>query len=212
VLAGTATATKIQAFQSRPARRRCSCTSRRVRHAARSWRQWCHGGFPAVFPFHRRSSACSSSVSNCDRPRPKLVSRPAPALPNYSWCYAVSSRPSAPGNLPEPAATDVTPAGYTTWRTRGTLRVKMKRPVVEAGIRDHGPGLKVQPNIAMYSPVQLTETFMLTTFISGLNKRDIKSAAGVMIKPANADWSKHTLSRFLQPRKDRQQIHCPQDD
>lgn len=43
----------------------------------------------------------------------------------------------APGDLPEPGGVVVTPAGYSTWRTRGTLRIKVKDTVVEAGIRQH---------------------------------------------------------------------------
>ncbi|MFI7642290.1 hypothetical protein [Nonomuraea sp. NPDC049400] len=104
--------------------------------------------------------------------------------------------PAAPGTLPEPGATDVTPAGYATWRTRGSLRVKVKDIAAEAGIREHGAALEVQPNIAWYAPVQLTETFMLTTLLSGLKKADIKGPTTV-IKPSSADWPKHAVSNFL---------------
>lgn len=116
-----------------------------------------------------------------------------PLFPGSVFYFA---DPAAPGTLPEPAATDVTPSGYATWRTRGSLRVKVKDTAVEAGIRDHGAVLEVQPNIAWYAPVQLTEIFMLTTLVSGLKKGDIKGATAV-IKPSNAEWPKHAVSSFL---------------
>ncbi|GAA1869451.1 hypothetical protein [Asanoa iriomotensis] len=121
---------------------------------------------------------------------------PPQIRPLFPGSVVYVADPAAPGSLPEPAATDVTPAGYATWRTRGSLRVKVNNTTVETAIRDHGATLEVQPNIAWYAPVQLTQTFMLTTLVSGLKKGDIKGATAV-VKPAHADWPKHAVSGFL---------------
>ncbi|WP_438019879.1 hypothetical protein WMF18_12775 [Sorangium sp. So ce315] len=118
-------------------------------------------------------------------------------LPLFPGAVRWLAEPGTPGDLPEPAAVDVTPAGVATWRTLGTLQVKVTQAAVEAGIREHGPGLEVQPNIAWYAPVQLSEQFLLTTLVGGLAKANIKSASAV-IRPANAEWPKHAISRFLQ--------------
>lgn len=124
----------------------------------------------------------------------------APQLrPVFPGFLRYEASPVAPGDLPEPAAIDLTPAGYATWRTRGTLQVfLLMDKELEEGLRQHSPGLEAQPNIAWYWPVKLTETFMLTTLISGLRKEKVGTDSSSLIKPTNPDWSKHAVSRFLQ--------------
>jgi hypothetical protein len=127
------------------------------------------------------------------------ITNPAAGAPQLRTLFpgALSYRadPSAPGVLPEPAVTELTPAGFATWQTRGTLCVKVQKGPIETALRNHGPGLEVQPNIAWYSPVLLTEAFMLTTLVSSLKKGNIGSP---FVKPTNAEWPKHAVSRFLQ--------------
>jgi hypothetical protein len=126
---------------------------------------------------------------------------PPQLRPLFPGAMLYKAEPGSPGNLPDPADIVLTPAEYATWRTRGTLRIKLgdkKDTVVMAGIREHSPGLEVQPTIAWYSPVQLTETFMLTTLTSGLEKVEVGKSPAAKIKPTHPDWPKHAVSRFLQ--------------
>jgi hypothetical protein len=118
-----------------------------------------------------------------------------PAFPGF---LRYEASPVAPGNLPEPQDIVLTPAGYATWRTRGTLLIRTRDTKLDEWIRQHGSGLEERPNLAWYWPVQLTETFMLTTLTSGLRKEKIGISTNGEIKPTNPNWPKHAVSRFLQ--------------
>ncbi|MBK7820667.1 MAG: hypothetical protein IPJ61_06230 [Tessaracoccus sp.] len=122
---------------------------------------------------------------------------PPQLRPLFPGALTFVADPAAPGTLPEPAATQLTPAGYATWRTRGTLRVTVTDAAVDAALKDHTSALGVQPNVAFYSPVQLSQDFLLTTLPTRLRKDTVKGA-GTVVRPANAAWPRHAVSRFLQ--------------
>jgi len=125
----------------------------------------------------------------------------APQLrPLFPGSVQFLEEPGTPGALPDPAAINLTAADVATWRTYGTLKVKLLEKVdkkVIEGVAEHTPGLEVEPNVAWYSPVRLSEAFLLTTLVSSLAKVKIGSG-GTTVKPANAEWPKHAVSRFLQ--------------
>lgn len=122
----------------------------------------------------------------------------APQLrPLFPGSVQFLEEPGTPGNLPEPAAINLSSADYGTWRTLGSLKVKLTQKDAVAGLTEHGPGLEVKPNVAWYSPIKLSEDFLLTTLVSSLPKAKVGSGGGA-IKPSNASWSKHAVSRFLQ--------------
>ena len=108
------------------------------------------------------------------------------------------AQPGAPGALPEPDAVDLTPAGHATWRTLGSIAIRIKDKNVTTGLVEDGPDLEVMPTIAWYSPVRLTQAFMLTTLIAGLAKAKIPKRPSGVVKPTDAVWPKHVVSRFLQ--------------
>ena len=121
----------------------------------------------------------------------------APALrPLFPGSTKFLAQAGAPGTLPEPAAINLTAADVPTWRTLGTLQVKAVAKDVVAGLAEHGPGLEVQPTVAWYSPIRLSETFMLTTLLTSLAKANVGTGTAA-VKPANADWPKHAASGFL---------------
>jgi hypothetical protein len=149
---------------------------------------------PAVNSFGGDITQISFTINNPAAGAPQL-------LPIFPGIMIYEAEPGAPGDLPEPADIILTPTGYAKWRTRGTLLVGWNNNKIEAGMLEHGLGLEVQPNMSWYWPVQLPETFMLTTLTSGLRKVDvIDPTSGKKIKPAHPDWPKHAVSRFLQGR------------
>ena len=122
----------------------------------------------------------------------------APQLrPLFPGAMTFTADPAAPGALPEPAATDLTPAGFATWRTRGSLRVMVMDAWTEKALLDHGSALEVQPNAAFYSPIQLTQSFVLTTLTTKLKKDNVATPPPA-VKPTRPEWPKHAVSRFLQ--------------
>lgn len=117
--------------------------------------------------------------------------------PLFPGSIQYRDEPGTPGNLPGPNTINLSAADYATWRTLGTLAVRLihKEPV--AGLTEHGPTLQVKPNVAWYSPVKLSQDFLLTTLVTSLAKAKVGSGGGA-IQPSNANWSKHAVSRFLQ--------------
>jgi hypothetical protein len=105
---------------------------------------------------------------------------------------------AAPGVTPEPATIALTATDVATWKTLGTLLVKVVNQEAAKGLAEDGPSLEVQPNAVWYSPIRLTEAFLLTTLPSGLTKADVGVDAGGKIKTSNANWSKHAVARFIQ--------------
>lgn len=117
----------------------------------------------------------------------------APQLrPLFPGAVTYTADPAAPGTLPLPAATDLTGAGFATWRTRGALRVTVADADIQKALAQHGSALEVQPNAAFYSPIQLSQTFVLTTLVTKLEKKRITG-----VKTTSADWPRHAVSRFL---------------
>lgn len=122
----------------------------------------------------------------------------APQLrPLFPGAMTFSADPAAPGTLPEPAATDLTAAGFASWRTRGSLRVMVMDAWTEKALLDHGSSLEVQPNAVFYSPIQLTQSFLLTTLTTKLKKDNVANPPPA-VAPTRAEWPKHAVSRFLQ--------------
>lgn len=121
----------------------------------------------------------------------------APQLrPLFPGSVTFVADPAAPGTQPVPSAITLTPAGFANWRTRGALRVSVTDAWTEQALQAHSSTLEVQPNVAFYSPVQLSEAFMLTTLITKL-KKDPVTTPTPAVKPSNANWPKHAVSRFL---------------
>lgn len=102
----------------------------------------------------------------------------------------------APGTLPEPDAVVLTAAGHATWRTLGSIAIRIKDKNVRTGLEEHGLDLEVMPTVSWYAPVRLTEAFMLTTLIAGLAKAKIARPPSI-VKPSDAAWPRHAVSGFL---------------
>jgi hypothetical protein len=139
----------------------------------------------------------------------------APQLrPLFPGTVTFIADPAAPGILPDPAATDLTAAGFATWRTRGALRVKVTAVALAKALGEQGSTLEVQPNVAFYSPIQLSQSFLLTTLATQLKKGQVGSPPQV-VKPTQAAWPKHAVSHFLRGRYEpalRLGTTAPDDD
>jgi hypothetical protein len=107
--------------------------------------------------------------------------------------------PAAPGSTPAPNAVQFTSAAYGTWRTVGTIRITVD---LDAAVAMNQPGfaggLEVLPAVVWYGPVRISEDFLFTTLRTRLRKDRIGGTPS--IAPANADWAKHAVARFLQGR------------
>jgi len=124
----------------------------------------------------------------------------APQLrPMFPGSVEYLAEPGTPGVIPDPATINLTATDYATWRTLGTVKMKLIHKDAIAVLAEHGPGLVVKPNVAWYSPVQLSEQFLLTTLVSSLAKAKVGSGGGA-VKPSDAGWSKHAVARFLDGR------------
>jgi len=121
----------------------------------------------------------------------------------------VRVRPLFPGLMrfiADPAASGVTPtpdtvvfdsANYATWRTVGTLRVKVDVAAAKE-MRGLFSDFPVLPNVVWYGPVRVTEDFLFTTLRQRLRKTRIGGTPS--IAPNSPEWERHAVARFLEGR------------